>query len=201
MAKNYIQPGKTLTLIAPNDVSSGDGLLVGSIFGVASGDAVSGADVEAMTEGVFDLAKTSAQAWSQGDKVYWDDTNKECTAVAAGNVLIGVAVADAANPSDTGRVMIGNHPETELPTQVLTGTATLDFGSIASAASEDKTIAIAGAAVGDTVALALPAAPTAGIVFNGFVSAAGTVTVRATNITAGAVDPASASYTAMVLKL
>ena len=32
--------------------------------------------------------------------------------------------------------MIGNHPETELPTQVLTGTATLDFGSIAAVASE-----------------------------------------------------------------
>ena len=199
--KNFVQPGRTVTLTAPYTVSSGDGLLVGSIFGVASGDAASAAGVEAMTEGVFDLAKTSAQAWSQGDKVYWDDTGKECTSLAAGNVLIGVAVADAANPTATGHVLIGNHPETELPTQVLTGTATLDFGSIAAAASEDKTIAVAGAAVGDTVALGLPAAPTAGIVFNVFVSATSTVTVRATNITAGAVDPASAGYTVMVLKL
>ena len=199
--KNFIQPGGTVTLTAPSDVSSGAGLLVGSLFGVASGDAASGADVEAVTEGVFDLAKTSAQAWSQGDKVYWDDTNKECTTVAAGNVLIGVAMADAANPTDTGRVLIGNHPETELPTQVLTTTATLDFASIAAVASEDKTIAVAGAAVGDSVALGLPAAPAAGIVFNGFVSAADTVTVRATNITASAVDPASADYTAMVFKL
>ena len=199
--KNFIQPGGTVTLTAPSDVSSGDGLLVGSLFGVASGDAASGADVEAVTEGVFDLAKTSAQAWSQGDKVYWDDTNKECTVVAAGNVLIGVAMVDAANPTDTGRVLIGNHPETELPTQVLTASATLDFASIAAVASEDKTIAVAGAAVGDSVALGLPAAPAAGIVFNGFVSAADTVTVRATNITASAVDPASADYTAMVFKL
>jgi predicted RecA/RadA family phage recombinase len=199
--KNFIQPGGTVTLTAPSDVSSGAGLLVGSLFGVASGDAASGADVEAVTEGVFDLAKTSAQAWSQGDKVYWDDTNKECTAVAAGNVLIGVAMADAANPTDTGRVLIGNHPEIELPTQVLTAIATLDFASIAAAASEDKTIAVTGAAVGDSVALGLPAAPAAGIVFNGFVSAADTVTVRATNITASAVDPASADYTAMVFKL
>ena len=199
--KNFIQPGGTVTLTSPSAVSSGDGLLVGSLFGVASGDAASGADVEAMTEGVFDLVKISAQAWSQGDKVYWDGTNKECTVVAAGNVLIGVAMADAANPSDTGRVLIGNHPETELPTQVLTATATLDFASIAAAASEDKTIAITGAAVGDSVALGLPAAPAAGIVFNVFVSAADTVTIRATNITASAVDPASADYTAMVFKL
>ena len=199
--KNFIQPGGTVTLTAPSDVSSGDGLLVGSLFGVASGDALSGADVETVTEGVFDLAKASAQAWSQGDKVYWDDTNKECTAVAAGNVLIGVAMADAANPTDTGRVLIGNHPETELPTQVLTASATLDFASIAAAASEDKTIAVAGAVVGDSVALGLPAAPAAGIVFNSFVSATDTITVRATNITASAVDPDSADYTAMVFKL
>lgn len=201
MAKNYIQPGGTLTLTAPNDVSSGGGILVGSIFAVASGDALSGVDVEAMTEGVFDLAKTAAQAWSQGDKIYWDDTAKECTAVAPGNVLIGVAVVDAADPSDTGQVLIGSHPETELPTRVLTATAALDFGSIAAVTSEDLTIAVTGAALGDTVALGLPAAPTAGIVFTGFVSAADTVTVRATNITAGAVDPASAEITAMVFKL
>jgi len=36
MAKNYIQSGNVLTLTAPSDVSSGDGLLVGSIFGVGS---------------------------------------------------------------------------------------------------------------------------------------------------------------------
>jgi quinolinate synthase len=36
-------------------------------------------------------------------------------------------------------------------------------------------MAVSGAAVGDSVALALPAAPAAGIVFQGFVSAAETV--------------------------
>jgi len=121
--------------------------------------------------------------------------------VAPGNVLIGVAVADAADPSDTGRILIGNHPETELPTRVLTAAATLDFDSIAAAASEDQTLAVAGAAVGDTVALGLPAAPAAGIVFTGFVSAVDTVTVRATNITAAALDPASDDVTVMVFKL
>ena len=35
--KNYVQPGNTITLTAPYAVVSGDGLLVGSIFGVAAG--------------------------------------------------------------------------------------------------------------------------------------------------------------------
>ena len=44
--RNYIQPGHAITLAAPYDVVSGAGLLVGSIFGVASHDALSGAEVE-----------------------------------------------------------------------------------------------------------------------------------------------------------
>lgn len=83
---------------------------------------------------------------------------------------------------------------------VLLGSATLDFPSIAAAASADLTITVTGAAVGDMVALARPAAPAAGLVFQAFVSAANTVTVRATNITAAAVDAASATYTVAVIK-
>ena len=32
--KNYVQPGNTITLTAPYAIASGDGLLVGSIFGI-----------------------------------------------------------------------------------------------------------------------------------------------------------------------
>ena len=106
--KNYVQPGNTLTLTAPHDVISGDGLLVGSIFGVAAGDAENGATVEAALTGVFDLTKVGSQAWAVGDKVYWDDTNKRCTTVATDNTLIGVAVeAVAGGAGDTtGRVRL-----------------------------------------------------------------------------------------------
>jgi predicted RecA/RadA family phage recombinase len=90
--RNYIQPGHVLTLLAPYDVASGDGLLVGSIFGVASGDALSGAEVEAQLTGVVEIAKTASQAWTAGAKVYWDNTAKRVTNVASGNTLIGVAV-------------------------------------------------------------------------------------------------------------
>lgn len=85
--------------------------------------------------------------------------------------------------------------------QVLAGTANLNFGSIATLASADLTIAVPGAAVGDPVALAIPAAPDAGLVFNAFVSAADTVTVRAHNYTAGAIDPAAADFTVIVFKM
>lgn len=104
--KNHVQKGEVLTLAAPYDVLSGGGLKVGSIFAVASGDALTGAAVEGVTCGVFDLPKASAQAWTQGQKVYWDDTAKLATSTASGNSLIGVATEPAANPSAIGRVRL-----------------------------------------------------------------------------------------------
>jgi len=83
---------------------------------------------------------------------------------------------------------------------VLGASAALNFASIAAAAQEDLTITVTGAAANDAVILGLPVAPTAGIVFNAFVSAADTVTVRATNITGSSVDPASATYNVIVIK-
>jgi len=78
------------------------------IFGVAAGDAASGATVEAALTGVFDLTKIGSQAWTVGAKIYWDDTNKRCTTVATDNTLIGVAVeAVAGGAGDTiGRVRL-----------------------------------------------------------------------------------------------
>lgn len=83
-------------------------------------------------------------------------------------------------------------------TKLRTASASLDFPSISAVSQADLTITVAGAAVGDEVAMALPAAPTAGIVFNAFVSAANTVTIRASNITASPVNPAAATYGVLV---
>lgn len=107
MATNYVQPGDTITVTAPADVTSGGGVLVGDLFGIATGTAVSGAEVEIKTTGVFELAKTSAQAWATvGLPVYWDAANKVATTAASTNKLIGVNVAAAANPSGTGTVRL-----------------------------------------------------------------------------------------------
>jgi hypothetical protein len=83
--------------------------------------------------------------------------------------------------------------------KVLTNSASLDFPSIDAAAQANLTITVTGAAVGDEVILGLPAAPAAGIVFNAFVSATNTVTIRASNITGTAVNPAAATYGVIVI--
>ena len=104
--KNWIQPGEHITLEAAAAVTGGEGVLVGAIFGVAQGDADLGQPVVLVRRGVFELPKTSAQAWTAGAKVYWDATNKVVTTTASGNTLIGAAVEVAANPSPTGIVLL-----------------------------------------------------------------------------------------------
>lgn len=104
--KNYIQPGNVITVTAPATLASGDGCLVGALFGVACGAYEINADAELALVGVFELPKTSAQAWTAGAKVYWSATEKACTTTATGNTLIGVAVKAAANPSATGFVRL-----------------------------------------------------------------------------------------------
>ncbi len=105
--RNYISPGNAVTVTAPYALTSGDGALVGSLFGIAATTAGNGATVELVTTGVFEMKKTAAQEWTLGTKVYWDNTAKECTSVATDNTLIGVSVKAAANPSTTGRVRLG----------------------------------------------------------------------------------------------
>jgi len=82
---------------------------------------------------------------------------------------------------------------------ILSATAALDFPSIAANSSADLTVTVTGAATGASVELGLPTAPTAGIIYMGFVSAANTVTVRAFNVTGSAINPASQSFRATVI--
>lgn len=104
--KTYIQQGEALTIPAPANVTSGQGLLIGGLFGVVATTALSGEDVAVHRIGVFEMPKLAAQAWTVGAKVYWDNANARCTTVATANTLIGCAAAAAANPSDTGIVAL-----------------------------------------------------------------------------------------------
>jgi len=104
--KNFVMEGKTLTLTAPYAVTSGQGLLVGSAFGVASYDAAISTDVEAVLEGVFTLTKATGQTWAVGALIYWDNAARNCTTTVATNKLIGVAQAAALTGDTVGNVRL-----------------------------------------------------------------------------------------------
>jgi len=114
--KNYIQHGDMITLVAAAAVTSGQLVRANSLVGVASTDAAIGEEAEIKTSGVFEVTKTSAQAWQVGQPVYMVSGTGVATNVpGTGNYLIGVAVQAAANPSGTGVVRLNGslgHPVT-----------------------------------------------------------------------------------------
>lgn len=104
--QNFVQSGDTVTLPAPYDVHGGDGLLVGSIFGVATSDALSGANVETKLKGVFDLKKKNGDTPAAGALLYWDNSGKQITTTSTSNKLVGVALAAAASGDATTRLRL-----------------------------------------------------------------------------------------------
>ena len=107
--KNYVQPGGTITLTAPDDITSGQIVAVGSLVGVAAGDAATGEDLDLVTEGVFALPKPSTEVVAVGDVLYLDAGAGVTTLDddEGGNTRIGLAVTAAANPSATVNVKLG----------------------------------------------------------------------------------------------
>jgi len=84
-------------------------------------------------------------------------------------------------------------------TKVLSATAILDFPNINSNSSSTLTMTVIGALDGDIALLAPPAALESGLVYVGRVSSADTVTVLLHNQSGSAIDPASATWRAMVI--
>lgn len=104
--KNFVQEGEQITITAAADVLSGAGVLLGNLFGIATHDASTGDELVLRRRGVVTHAKTSAQAWTVGARIYWDDGNDVFTTTASGNTLVGCAAAAAANPSSEGTVLL-----------------------------------------------------------------------------------------------
>jgi hypothetical protein len=113
-------------------------------------------------------------------------------------------------PTDTGSVgqsLIvatndGNGNTTlEWGNQILTDTATLNFGSIANNSYEDLTVTVAGATTGDVVSFGTPtAAAVTYATFTAWVSATDTVTIRCVNVHSSSINPASGLFKVKVFK-
>ena len=110
LSTNFVQEGQTLNLAPNTTVAPGVGFLFGSgLFGVASVTAANGVVSSFLTEGVVEIAKTSALAIAVGDRLFWDATNKVVNKTVIGQQCVGVAVAAAANPSATVKMKLGQY--------------------------------------------------------------------------------------------
>jgi hypothetical protein len=150
---------------------------------------------------VFQAEGTSGElrlGAAYGRKGFYSDTTM--AVCAESNISLHVSSAGSSLAVSSGGVQIGSNGTAI--TNILSATASLDFGSIAANEFADLTITVTGAAVGDTVALGVPHGSTiTDVNFSGWVSAANTITVRATNNSSTtARDPASGTFRATVIR-
>lgn len=104
--KNYIQAGENITVTAEAAAISGDGVKVGTLFGIASSDAEIGDPLVLVTEGVFEMPKVATDDIAVGAAVYWRSSDGLVTTTATSNTKVGVAIMAAGNPSSTVRVRL-----------------------------------------------------------------------------------------------
>lgn len=83
---------------------------------------------------------------------------------------------------------------------MITATATLDFPSIAAGATAELTMSVNFATVGDVVSANPSTTLESGLIWCAYISASNTVTIRIHNTTAGAIDPASRTWRATIIK-
>ena len=105
--QNFIQSGHHIDVTAPTGgVTSGQGVVIGALFGVANDDANAGETVVITTTGVFTLPKLSTAVIGAGGKVSWDATNHRVVAPGTGFYPIGAALEAAGNGTATVKVRL-----------------------------------------------------------------------------------------------
>ena len=83
----FRSPAKIVDLTAPSGgVTVGLFYLIGAVLVCANVTAAEGETFPGVTEGLFDdAAKATGSAWTEGAKLYWDDTNSRFTTSASGS--------------------------------------------------------------------------------------------------------------------
>jgi predicted RecA/RadA family phage recombinase len=106
MKNLYLRDADVLDMIAPaGGVTSGIPVLIGGIWGIPLVDAAEGEEFSLRVRGVFIVAKKTGEAWTQGQRLYWDDANSYLTTAAgSGTVFVGKAHVAAASDDTTGQV-------------------------------------------------------------------------------------------------
>lgn len=107
MATNSVSNGEFLEITSPYALTSGDGCLVGAIYGVAQSTVAITTAVTIALRGVHTLAKTTGTAWTAGQRLAWDDTTKKLTTTLTSNFAVGFATVAAASGDTTGKVLLG----------------------------------------------------------------------------------------------
>jgi predicted RecA/RadA family phage recombinase len=105
----FVQNGDYVEVTLPYDRNPGEGVLVGSLFGICVEGGVQGAVVNIHRKGLYGLPAASGASTDavQGALAYWDNTNKRITPVATNNTLVAKFWQPKTTSQATARVILG----------------------------------------------------------------------------------------------
>ena len=110
--KNFYSNGAVLDHVASADLTGGAPVVMGDSVGVAVGDIATGSTGAVAVEGVYEVAKATGTAWTQGAAVDFDASAGAFTvglSAASGDVTgVGIAAADAPAGANFGLVKLAN---------------------------------------------------------------------------------------------
>lgn len=113
----------------------------------------------------------------------------------SGASIFGVGIRATGSLAGVSLAVNGGAPVTRM----LSTIATVTFSVVAAGATQDQPMSIAGVQIGDNVMVGLPSNVAAGFAYNGYVSVAGVVQVRAANVTGGTLTPTGGLYRATAI--
>jgi predicted RecA/RadA family phage recombinase len=96
--------------VSTADYSAGDIVILGSLVSYVLNASTSGDLISLIVIGQGEVTKVESQAWTVGQKVYWDVSESEFTSTATGNLFAGIAsdVAVSGASDITGRVLFNS---------------------------------------------------------------------------------------------
>lgn len=106
----FIQDGKIINYLnnTASAIKFGDVLVLTGRIGVAAADIPVSNVGTVELEGVFEIAAETTAAFTVGQTVYWDNTNKRVTATKAetGAILAGIAIESKSVAESTALIKI-----------------------------------------------------------------------------------------------
>lgn len=107
MATGHIRPGETFTYTngTGSTIAADTVIEFTDMIGVALGDIANGASGEVAVGEVWELAKETGVAFTQGQQLYWDATNNRLDATNT-NIPAGKAAAAAASAATTAQIKL-----------------------------------------------------------------------------------------------
>ncbi len=103
---SFVQAGGLLDYTPSSAKAAGDVVLLNKLVCVVPRALAANELGSVATEGVFEVDKTTGEAWAQGEPLYWVSGTSKFSTTASGNTKAGYAAKAALSADTTGQILL-----------------------------------------------------------------------------------------------